>query len=591
MRRTDPPPPPGRRRWEPVRRLLRDGLRRNRRAVLLLTLWTLLSAAPALVCGKALAYAVDRGFLGRQPAAAAEWLGVFAAVTVAGAWAGRQTYPWLAEIVEPMRDALLRDVVGGTLRRAADRAAPRTHADAVVVAQLTRQVEAVRDSVAGQLMIVWQFTLTAAAVIGGTAALAPAVVPLIALPLVAALCLFAALMPTMVRRQRAAFLAEERLSRVAVDTLEALRDLVAWGAGERSEAEALRAVEAQAAAARSLAWAAAVRRLVVALGAHVPLLLILLAAPALVRHGLSAGAVVGVLSYAVSTLEPALRLLVQGVGASCLRLGVAAERLAEAARPPAVRAEPEGTARPADGSLRLRHVSFAYGPQAEPVLRDLGLFLAPGEHLAVVGPSGIGKSTLADILAGITAPDRGSVRLGGVPLPRIPARELHRARVLLPQEGYVFAGTLRENLRYLAPGAADRALAEAAERLGLGATLARLGGLDSPVDPAGLSAGEKQLIALARAYVSTARLVILDEATCHLDAAAEARAEDAFHDRPGTVVTVAHRISSARRADRILLLDGGPPRIGTHAELLAGAPLYAELVGHWEAVPAARPGR
>ncbi len=235
--------------------------------------------------------------------------------------------------------------------------------------------------------------------------------------------------------------------------------------------------------------------------------------------------------------------------------------------------------------MQLRHVTFAYGPEAEPVVHDLSLTVADGEHLAVVGPSGIGKSTLAAIMSGVAVPDRGSVTLEGVPMHLIAARELHRVRVLLPQDAYVFAGTVRENLSYLARDAADQVLLDAVEQLGLQDLLARLGGLDAQTGPAQLSAGEKQQIALARAYVAPARLIILDEAASHLDPAAEARADEAFRRRPGTVITITHRVSSARRADRILLLDGTRTHLGTHARLLADSPLYADLVGHWQAEP------
>jgi ATP-binding cassette subfamily C protein len=119
--------------------------------------------------------------------------------------------------------------------------------------------------------------------------------------------------------------------------------------------------------------------------------------------------------------------------------------------------------------------------------------------------------------------------------------------------------------------------------------VARLGGYEAVVSPARLSAGERQLIALARAYLSPAPIVILDEATCHLDPAAEARAEAAFAERGGTLIVIAHRISSALRARRILVLDGTRAQAGSHASLLVSSPLYRDLVGYWNGAALAPP--
>jgi ABC-type multidrug transport system fused ATPase/permease subunit len=203
--------------------------------------------------------------------------------------------------------------------------------------------------------------------------------------------------------------------------------------------------------------------------------------------------------------------------------------------------------------------------------------VADGDHLAVVGPSGIGKSTLSLLAAGLLTPARGSVTLGGVP-----AGEADPSvRALIPQEAYVFGGTLRENLAYLRPGASEPALDRAVAAVGAAHLVQRLGGYEALVDPAALSAGERQLIALARAYVSPARLVILDEATCHLDAVAEERAEHAFASRPGALIVIAHRMTSARRASRILVLDGTRAWLGAHEDLLEDCALYRELHGHW----------
>ncbi|MEU1529512.1 ABC transporter ATP-binding protein [Streptomyces fagopyri] len=643
--------------------VLRSACVESRPAVVRLLAWTLLSALPALVSGKAMALAVDRGFLDHRPGQAAWWLALFAVAALIGAWATRQTYPQLAHVVEPMRDRLVRRLVSGLLHRGVAARGRPDASTATAVAQLTRQVEAVRDSMAGQLLVVSHFALTAVAVLGGTAMLAPAATPLIAVPLLLALAGFAASTPVTMRRQRRAFAADENLARLCADTLTALRDIVTCGARGPAERELLAAVTASVRANRALAVTAAVRRLLVALGAHLPLLLVVLAAPALVRRGLTPGEVMGVLAYLTGTLEPALRLLVQGVGSSWLRLAVAAERLAAASRPPsaagaagprdvadgvaqvaadgsrngekdtAPRAEGNGVRsgeagdarhvhgdgprspdavvpakrrtgtasspkprpvpgpdgghghRPADGSVRLRGVSYSYGAAAEPVFDALDLTLHDGEHLAVVGPSGVGKSTLADVLAGDVPPDRGDVVLGGTAAVRLSPEELARVRVLLPQDAYVFAGELQENLRWLHPGASEGDVMSAVRALGAAPLVERLGGLEATVDPAALSAGERQILALVRAHLSPARLVILDEATRHLDARAELHVEEAFRVRPGTVVTITHRPGPARGADRVLFLDGDRALVGTHSELLSTAPGYRALVGGHGADP------
>jgi ATP-binding cassette, subfamily C, bacterial len=184
-------------------------------------------------------------------------------------------------------------------------------------------------------------------------------------------------------------------------------------------------------------------------------------------------------------------------------------------------------------------------------------------------------------MAGLLAPVRGEVHLDGEP-PRL------SRRVLIPQETYVFGGTLAENLTYLrGDGVPDAELDAAISAIGLGPLADRLGGLTATVQPALLSAGERQLIALTRAYLSPAPVAILDEATCHLDPAAEARAEAAFAARPGTLIVIAHRISSALRASRVLVLDGSTAQAGDHSELLACSPMYRDLVGYWSGSDAA----
>ncbi|MFF9803755.1 ATP-binding cassette domain-containing protein [Streptomyces coeruleorubidus] len=253
------------------------------------------------------------------------------------------------------------------------------------------------------------------------------------------------------------------------------------------------------------------------------------------------------------------------------------------------RSTPVGDAPPVPSppALSLSSVTFAYGPAGTPVVDDLHLTLPAGSHLAVVGPSGAGKSTLTALVAGLLTPDRGTIAVGGHP---VPGPEAAAARVLIPQEAYVFGGTLAENLAYLRPDPVpEEELLAAAAVVGLAPLAGRLGGLGARVDPSALSAGERQLVALTRAYLSYAPLALLDEATCHLDAEAEERAERAFAARPGgTLVVVAHRISSARRAGRVLVMDGRNAACGGHEELMRSSALYRDLVGSWAPAPSRR---
>jgi ATP-binding cassette subfamily C protein len=225
------------------------------------------------------------------------------------------------------------------------------------------------------------------------------------------------------------------------------------------------------------------------------------------------------------------------------------------------------------------------------VVRGLDLDLRPGEHLAVVGPSGIGKSTLAGLLTGMLTPQEGRVLLGGVPVRDVPAALRHELVALIPQEAYVFAGSVRDNVGLFASSASDEALSAAVDAVGAGALLRRLGGLDAEIGHGGegISAGEAQLLALARVYASPAEFVILDEATSHLDPVSEARAERAFAARGGVLVVIAHRLSSALRADRVLVMDGRETALGHHADLLARSARYAELMQAWATPVAGEP--
>ncbi|MGA8117726.1 MAG: ABC transporter ATP-binding protein [Actinocatenispora sp.] len=564
-------------------------LRRRPRRTLALLAWALPEALPAAACGLVMARAVDR-FLSGATVAGLAWLALLAVVGVAGAIGARQGFRRLADIVEPFRDDLLGTVVRASIDRATTTRGPAT--DDGVVARLTQQVEVVRDTYAGLLVTVRGFALGSVGAMLGMLSLAPVLALLLVPPFLLGLLLCLATVPRSLRRQREYVRATELTAARAGLVLSGVRDVAATGTGRAARGFAGEAVDRQAAAERSLARLGSLRTLFLGVGAWVPLVAVLLAAPWLIGRGLTAGQIVGALTYVMQGLNPVLRTVVHGIGAGALRYAVTLERLLDSALPTGrggratVAADAVPTqVRDVGGSaadMSLRDVTFAYGPHAEPVVDDLSLTVPTGDHLAIIGPSGIGKSTLAGLMCGLLRPDRGTVLLGGHPVDEHPAEILAATRTLIPQEAYLHGGSVWENLTYLNPSVEPDRVDRAVAALGADALVTRLGGYRARLRPAALSAGEGQLVALVRAYLADARIVVLDEATCHLTPEAEARVEQTFARREGgTLVVIAHRLSSALRARRILLLDGRRAVLGDHASLLADAPLYGELLGHW----------
>ncbi|MGH3624633.1 MAG: carboxypeptidase regulatory-like domain-containing protein [Sciscionella sp.] len=546
-----------------------------RRQVLSLAAWSVPEALPAALSGLAIAKSVDKGFLAGEPVIGLVWLAGFVVSGVIGAVGARQVYRRLGDVVEPFRDDLVRRVVGGSLRHGV-----AGRAEDGAVARLTRQVEIVRDTYAGLIVLLNNFIVTVVGVVLGLLSIAPIIVALLVPPFLLGFGAFAATLGLAASRQRTAIRAEERLAAAAGSVLAGTRDVVALGAEEHAAALVAEPVGEQAAAERALARVATLRALCFAIGGWGPLVVLLVAGPWLVSQGLTAGAIMGGLTYVLFGLQPALRAVHAGLGSAGLRFVVTLGRILDASSPPEPRTP---TAETTSGyELSSRGLTFAYGPHAEPVLRDLDLTVPQGDHLAIVGPSGIGKSTLAGLLCGLLSPDSGVVRLGGAPAVGLPAETLAGVRVLIPQEAYVFSSTLWNNVTYLRPSATPAQVEHAVHTVGAKALIERLGGYPAELAPTELSAGERQLLALVRAYLSPAPLVVLDEATCHLDPVAERRAEEAFAERGGTLIVIAHRISSALRARRILVLDGVSQAVGDHKTLLATSPLYRELLGHWK---------
>ncbi|HEX3829167.1 MAG TPA: ABC transporter ATP-binding protein [Sporichthyaceae bacterium] len=553
--------------------------------------WATVGAIPAAVLGWAVAHALDDGFLAGHATRGLVWLAVPVAGTVLAALVAARSVRAVGDLVEPFRDHLVDRVVSTTLTDAVNAAGPRPAG--ANVARVVQQIEGVRLSFASGVATVLAIVTTLLGSFIGEGEISPVALLITLPPVLLALGLFALTVPAVLRRQRALVVGQDALSGTLETDLAGLRDIRAAGAQDWAIADCGARIDAQNSAAGSAASITSLRLLIVGLGGRAPAALFLLATPWLLRHGTSPGAVAGSLTYLVGTVQTTVQALSDALGSALIPMWVTLENLL-GDRPPA---EPEpappvphcrcgqGPAVP----VSTQGLSFAYGPHAEPVVRELNLQVPAGEHLAVVGASGIGKSTLAGLICGQLIPGAGTVRVGGVDPAALPPAERGLLRVLIPQEAYVFSGSLADNLRYLRPDADDTALDVAVAAVGMTALRDRLGGYAAPVAPAALSAGERQLVALTRAWLSRAPLLVLDEATCHLDPVAEARAEEAFARRPGTLIVIAHRISSARRADRILVMDGTDATIGTHARLLSASPLYRDLVGHWQPVTEALP--
>ena len=249
---------------------------------------------------------------------------------------------------------------------------------------------------------------------------------------------------------------------------------------------------------------------------------------------------------------------------------------------------------PERGELELVDVHFAY-EGSRPVLSEVELTVAQGEHLVLVGPTGAGKSTLAKLIGRLYDPVEGSVRLGGVDLRDSDLPELRRRIVVVPQEGFLFRGSVLDNILVGHPGATEEDVEAAISSLGLTERLAELPeGLQTDVGERGshLSAGERQLVTLVRAALTDPAVLVMDEATSSVDPGTEAWVEAALSrlTEGRTTVTVAHRLSIAERADRVALVDDGQLwEVGTHDELVAAGGRYAELFAAWKGRPAPEP--
>ncbi|MHB8220637.1 MAG: ABC transporter ATP-binding protein [Acidimicrobiales bacterium] len=305
-----------------------------------------------------------------------------------------------------------------------------------------------------------------------------------------------------------------------------------------------------------------------------------------VHHSLSIGTLVAFFLYLNRFFQP-IQLLVQQYNtfqqgqASVVKLRTLLET------DPAVPEKPGAfDLPPIDGEIVFENLTFGYDT-VTPVIHDVNLRIAPGETVAFVGPTGAGKSTLAKLITRFYDPTAGRVLIDGHDLRDVTLSSLRRQLGVVPQEPFLFAGTIGENIGFARPGANAAQLDEAVQRVGLADLVDRLpNGLETVVHERGqaLSAGERQLIALARAFLAHPRVLVLDEATSNLDLQSETQIERALDAllEERTAVLIAHRLSTAMRADRIVVVDDGRVvEMGTHDELLARGGRYAQMYDVW----------
>jgi ATP-binding cassette subfamily B protein len=304
------------------------------------------------------------------------------------------------------------------------------------------------------------------------------------------------------------------------------------------------------------------------------------------HHQISLGALVAFFLYVNRFFQP-IQLLVQQYNtyqqgqSSVFKLRTLLEN------EPTVLESPDAANLPViRGEIRFDHVSFGYDPDI-PVLEDVDLTIAPGETVAFVGATGAGKSTMAKLVTRFYDPTAGRVLIDGHDLRAVTMKSLRSQLGVVPQEPFLFAGTIRENISFARPGAPDDAVWDAVHQVGLTELIGRLPhGLDTVVHERGqsLSSGERQLIALGRAFMAQPRVLVLDEATSNLDLQSETLVESALDVllQQRTAVLIAHRLSTAMRADRIVVVDDGRLlEMGSHDELVALGGHYAEMYETW----------
>jgi ABC-type bacteriocin/lantibiotic exporter with double-glycine peptidase domain len=327
--------------------------------------------------------------------------------------------------------------------------------------------------------------------------------------------------------------------------------------------------------------AAIVNTLLTAFRSFAPLLLLWVGAQYVLEGRMSLGTMLGLNALAAACLMP-LASLVSSIQSLQL-VSAHLERMTDI-----IETEPEQSdvaikqTAPLAGRIELRHVSFRYDPQAPWVLRDISLTIEQGQKLVLVGRTGSGKSTLAMLLLGLYPPTEGTILYDGIPLLQQNYQALRSQFGVVLQDPFLFSGSIRQNIAFGAPASMLEQIIEAAQFAAIHDDIMQMPmGYETQVAEggSGLSGGQIQRITIARALVRKPAILVLDEATSHLDAATEHIVDQNLSQLACTRIVIAHRLSTIRNADRILVLDGGAiVEQGTHEDLLELGSVYTAMV-------------
>ncbi len=565
-------------------RMVWDSAKRYPRQIAIAWLSLIVTSAATLAIPWGFKQVIDRGFASGNNGSVAPWFQflLLIVVVLAVATAIRFYYvSWLGErVVADIRGRVQSHLLTLAPRFFEDNRpselASRMTADTGLIEQVvgTTVSVALRNTVTGIGGLIFLFTLSFK--LAGLLLLG---IPVIITPIV-----------VLGRRVRSySRTSQDRVADVgsiAVETLGAMKIVQAFGQEEREAARFRTAVDATFAAARRRIRLRAVMTAIVIGLIFGSITLVMWEGAIDVESGRMTGGAIAAFVLTGGFVASAFGSLTEVYG-DLLRGAGAAGRLAELLREvPEIRApaNPTPFPVPALGAIAFEHVEFRYPsrPDAQ-ALHDFTLSVAPGETVAVVGPSGAGKTTLFQLIQRFYDPQGGRILIDGVPLPEADPAAIRKRIAMVPQETVIFGATARDNLRYGDWGASDERLWAAAEAANAAEFLRKLPeGLDTFLGESGarLSGGQRQRVAIARALLRDAPILLLDEATSALDAESEQLVQQAL-DRlmeNRTTLVIAHRLATVRAAGKIIVMnDGKIVESGTHQTLIGESGLYARL--------------